>query len=135
MNNAQKAETNSRPDTTWTFTDIDSVYSYTSSGWVFVDTKINAFWDNTETDSLLELSVSSFLSDRLYAIIPGETSTLRYQFEDTENNFSDYTGTPPVMIETPIGNGVCYYMSLPLYYLNGNDNLDNLFRHVFELDE
>jgi len=135
MNNAQKYATNSRPDTIWTFTHIDSVYSYTDNGWVFVDTKINALWGDDEKDSTLELSVSSFFADRLFAVIPGSSSTLRYQFEHTDNNLCDYEGTPPVMIETPIGAGKTYYMSLPLFYLNGNDNLDALFNHIFELDE
>lgn len=134
MNNAQKYATNSRPDTIWTFTDIDSVYSYTENGWVFQETKIKAFWGDVEKDTTLELSVSNFFADRLFAVIPGKTSTLRYEFEPTENNLCDYIGTPPVMIETPIGRGKTYYMSLPLYYLNGNNNLSDLFRHIFQID-
>lgn len=83
----------------------------------------------------MTLKVSSTLADKLYAIEPGHTSTLRYHFEHDSLNTSDYTGEPPIMIETPIGDGKCYYMSIPLYYLNGNDNLDDLFTYIFELDE
>lgn len=135
MDNAQKVATGSRPDTVWTFTDIDTVYQYSPTGRIFAGVNIEADWGDTLLNNDLRLTVSSTLADKLYAIEPGSSSTLRYFFEHDSLNTSDYKGTPPVMIETPIGSGVCYYMSIPLYYLNGNNNLDDLFRHVFEIDE
>ncbi|MDD3094789.1 MAG: hypothetical protein WC372_06695 [Candidatus Neomarinimicrobiota bacterium] len=135
MNNAQKVATNSRPDTIWTFTDIDTVYQYSATGRVFTGVNVEANWGNETLNNELRLTLSSTLADKLYAIEPGPSSTLRYYFEHDSLNTSDYSGTPPVMIETPIGTGICYYMSIPLYYLNGNDNLDDLFRHVFEIEE
>lgn len=135
MDNAQKVATGSRPDTIWTFTDIDTVYQYSPTGRIYSGVNIEPDWGDTTLNSALQLKVSSTLADKLYAIEPGGSSTLRYFFEHDSLNTSDYSGTPPVMIETPIGDGVCYYMSIPLYYLNGNDNLDDLFNHIFELDE
>ncbi len=135
MDNAQKVATNSRPDTVWTFTDIDTVYQYSPTGRIYAGVNIEGLWGDETLNSALQLRISSTLADKLYAVVPGATSTLRYFFEHDSLNTSDYTGTPPVMIETPIGDGVCYYMSLPLYYLNGNNNLDDLFRHVFGIDE
>ncbi|MCD6446616.1 MAG: hypothetical protein J7L40_00455, partial [Candidatus Marinimicrobia bacterium] len=134
MDNAQKVATGSRPDTIWTFTDIDSVYQYSRTGRIYPGVNIEANWGDTTLNNALQLRVSSTLADKLYAIEPGNTSTLRYFFEHDSLNTSDYSGTPPVMIETPIGTGKCYYMSIPLFYLNGNDNLDDLFKYVFEID-
>ena len=135
LDNAQKVTTTSRPDTIWTFTDIDTVYQYSPSGRIKSGVNIEANWGDTTLNNALQLKISSTLPDKLYAINPGKTSTLRYFFEHDSLNTSDYTGTPNVMIETPIGSGTCYYMSIPLYYLNGNDNLDDLFKHIFEIDE
>ncbi|MFO7841954.1 MAG: hypothetical protein R6V48_07390 [Fidelibacterota bacterium] len=134
MDNAQKVATGSRPDTAWTFTDIDSVYQYSSTGRIYSGVNVKANWGDPALDSQLELQLSSTLADKLYAIIPGNSSTLRYYFEHDSLNTSDYIGTPEVMVETPLGDGVCYYMSVPLYYLNGNDNLDDLFKYIFELE-
>ncbi|HDR04590.1 MAG TPA: hypothetical protein ENN84_05020, partial [Candidatus Marinimicrobia bacterium] len=113
MNNAMKAEI--VPDTSWTFTQIDSVYSFSATGRLFNNTKINAFWNETDLDTSLQLSLSSNIADRLWAIIPGAASKLRYQLEDGSLNSSDYIGTPPVMIETQIKHGKTFYFSLPLY--------------------
>lgn len=135
MDNAQKVATGSRPDTVWTFTDIDTVYQYSQSGRIYSGVNIEANWGDSTVNNQLQLQVSATLADKLYAIEPGSTSILRYFFEHDSLNTSDYTGTPNVMIETPIGTGTCYYMSIPLYYLNGNDNLDDLFKYVFKLDE
>lgn len=131
LSNAQT----SVPDTTWSFVDIDSTYRYSSDGRIYPGVNILANWGDATLNTLLELKFSSTLADRLYAIEPGKTSTLRYFFEHDSLNSSNYNGMPPIMIETPFEKGVCYYMSIPLYYLNGNDNLGDLFRHVFELDE
>ncbi len=134
MDNAQKVATGSRPDTIWTFTDIDTVYQYSATGRIYSGVNIECNWGDTTLNNDLQLKVSSTLADKLYAIEPGSTSTLRYFFEHDSLNTSDYSGTPNVMIETPIGDGRCYYMSIPLYYLNGNNNLDELFKHIFEID-
>ncbi|MCK4529652.1 MAG: hypothetical protein KAU44_00595 [Candidatus Marinimicrobia bacterium] len=141
MNNAQKVAPESRPDTIWTFTDIDTVYQYSSTGRIWPGINIEGNWGDTTLNNKLELQVEYTMADKLYAVVPGSSSTLRYHFAHdsldtgTGRLKSDYTGTPPVMIETPIGDGLCYYMSIPLYFLNGNGNLDELFKHVFELDE
>lgn len=133
MNNAQKATTT--PDTTWTFTSIDSVYQYSNTGRIYGGTNLQASWGDTSYNTPLELQVSSTIADKLWAIIPGSNSELRYQFEPDSLNTSDYSGTPPIMIETPINLGSCFYMSIPLYYCNGNDNIDDLFKHIFEIDD
>ncbi|MDD3716685.1 MAG: hypothetical protein PHX07_05000 [Candidatus Marinimicrobia bacterium] len=130
MNNASTA----LPDTSWNFTDIASVYRYSPTGRIYPGVNILADWGDPGLDSLLKLKVSMTLADRLYALNPGPTSTLRYFFEHDSLNTSDYTGMPPVMVETPVNEGKCYFLSVPLYYLNGNNNLDELFKHIFELE-
>jgi len=142
MDNAQKVATGSRPDTAWTFVNIDSVYAFNPSGRLSAGINVLADWGDTSYDNSLELKLSKGLADRLYAIMPSSTSSLRYFFEhdslvapDPRTGLPPYTGTPPIMIETPINNGLCYYMSVPLSYLNGNNNLDDLFKHVFEINE
>lgn len=132
MDNAMKDDV--KPDTTWTFTQIDSVYSFSPRGRLFAGTKILADWGDTTLNQTLELSLSGNIADRLWAVLPGGTSTIRYQFEDGSLNSSDYAGTPPLMIETHINDGKCYYFSLPLFFCNGNNNIDKLFQHIFELD-
>ncbi|MEA2076883.1 MAG: hypothetical protein U9O95_02580, partial [Candidatus Marinimicrobia bacterium] len=107
MDNAQKVATNSRPDTIWTFTDIDTVYQYSPTGRIYSGVNIEGNWGDTTVNNDLQLKVSSTIADKLYAIVPGSTSTLRYFFEHDSLNTSDYTGTPPIMIETPIGTGKC----------------------------
>ncbi len=136
VDNAQKVvDTGVRPDTVWTFTDIDTVYQYSKTGRIYSGVNIEADWGDETINNALDLQFSSTLADKLYAIEPGKTSTRRYHFEADSLNASDYKGSPTVMIETPIGAGKSYYMSIPLYYLRGNDNLDDLFRHIFEINE
>ncbi|MDZ7797322.1 MAG: hypothetical protein U5N56_09915 [Candidatus Marinimicrobia bacterium] len=99
MDNAQKVATGSRPDTAWTFTDIDSVYQYSPTGRIYSGVNVIADWGDPLLNNELELKISSTLADKLYAITPGKTSTLRYFFEHDSLNTSDYIGTPEVMIE------------------------------------
>ena len=140
MNNSQvyDIQLDIKPDTTWTFTDLDSVYlieGRMESG-NFEPSKtvhINATWGDTEVDSLLELKVSKTIG-KMFGIFPGSSSRTRYQVEPTENNTSNYTGNPIVMIESDIALGKSYYMSLPLFDVKGNDNIDELFKLVFNID-
>ncbi|MCF7833418.1 MAG: hypothetical protein K9N05_07585 [Candidatus Marinimicrobia bacterium] len=139
MDNAQ-SENIGPPDTTWTFTDIDSSYVYSATGRIFPGINIVPVWEDTMLDTTLILQTGKTVPDKLYAILPGSSSTLRYHFAHDSLDTgvgrykSDYKGTPPIMIETPIGDGTSYYFSVPLYFLNGNENIDDLFRHIFEID-
>jgi hypothetical protein len=142
MNNSQVYNielSDIKPDTTWTFTDLDSVYLITgrmeSGDWQASKTVyIDAFWDDTTKNSPLELKVSRTIG-KLFGLVPGPSSKIRYQVEPTENNTSNYAGNPVIMIESDIALGKTYYMSLPLYDVSGNNNIDDLFRHVFEINE
>jgi hypothetical protein len=132
MNNAMKGGT--LADTTWSFTSIDTMYFFSKTGRVLPGTEIDAFWNDPVLDSTLSLSLGSTLADRLWAIEPGKEAVIRYRFEDAGPNGQSYNGAPGIMTETRINEGVCYYMTIPLYYCNGNDNVDELFKHLFELE-
>ncbi|HAE87313.1 TPA: hypothetical protein DCG86_04740 [Candidatus Marinimicrobia bacterium] len=132
MNNAMKGGT--LADTTWSFTSIDTMYFFSKTGRVLPGTNIDAFWGDPVLDSTLALSLGSTLADRLWAIEPGKNAVIRYRFEDAGPNGQSYNGAPGIMTETRINEGICYYMTIPLYYCNGNENVDKLFKHVFELE-
>ncbi len=132
MNNAMKfINESSRPDTAWTFTSLDTVYSLSPNGLLMPGSVLNAFWNDANLDTTLELSLSKGIYDRLWAIEPGPGAKIRYRFEPDSLNLSDYSGTPGIMVETPINKGVSYYFSIPLMYCDGNSNLDELFKLIF----
>ncbi|MCK5521262.1 MAG: hypothetical protein KAI81_09125, partial [Candidatus Marinimicrobia bacterium] len=131
MNNAMKYTDQASPDTSWTFTNIDTVYSLSPNGLLMKGSVINASWEDSILDSSLTLSLSIGIYDRLWGIEPGGSSKIRYRFEVDSLNLSDYSGTPGLMIETPINKGKTYYFSIPLTYCNGNDNISDLFKHIF----
>lgn len=132
MNNAMKGGT--LADTTWSFTSIDTMYFFSKTGRILTGTEIEAFWEDPFLDSTLALSLGMTLADRLWAIEPGPGAKIRYRFKDAGPNGTAYTGAPGVMTETPINEGVCFYMTIPLYYCNGNGNVDILFKHIFKLE-
>jgi hypothetical protein len=110
------------------------MYFFSKTGRVLPGTKIDGFWGDPVLDSTLALSLGSTLADRLWAIEPGKNAVIRYRFEDAGPNGQSYNGAPGIMTETRINEGTCYYMTIPLYYCNGNENVDKLFKHVFELE-
>lgn len=131
MNNAMKGGT--LADTTWSFTSIDTMYFFSKTGRILPGTEIDAFWDDPVLDSTLALSLGTTLADRLWAIEPGPKAAIRYRFKDAGPTGTSYNGAPGIMTETPINNGICYYMTVPLYYCNGKENVEELFKHIFRL--
>ncbi len=130
MNNGKQ----SVPDSTWTFTKIDTTYEIKTQGRLFVNTGFVPFWDTDELNQSLPLAVNSLIATRHYAVVPGSGAKVRYQLEDPSINNNRYKGTPPVMVEYGINDGKSYYFSLPLHKCNGNNNIDKLFMHIFELN-
>jgi len=133
MNNAMKYTDQASPDTAWTFTAMDSVYSLSPNGLLMKGSVLNAFWGDAHLDSTLELSLSKGVYDRLWGIEPASSGSIRYRFEPDSLNASDYSGTPGIMIETPLSQGTSYYFSIPLIYCDGNANLKEFFKHIFKL--
>jgi len=82
------------------------------------------------------LKTDQLIGNRVSAIIPGGNSAIRYEMEDADTSSTNlpYEGHPTIMIETDINDGKMYYMSVPLHFCRGNNNLDVLFKKLFEIE-
>jgi len=124
------------PDTTWTFTEIDSTFKLNPSGRLYPGNTIYANFDDSTENEQLNLKTDYTIGNRVFAIIPGGNSAIRYEMEDSDTSSVTlpYEGHPTVMIETDINDGKMYYMSVPLHCCRGNNNLDVLFKKLFEIE-
>ncbi len=124
------------PDTTWTFTEIDSTFKLNPGGRLYPNTDIYATFEDSTENVQLKLNTSQLIGNRVSAIIPGANSEIRYIMEDADTSSTNlpYDGHPTIMIETDINDGKMYYMSIPLHFCRGNNNLDLLFKKIFEIE-
>lgn len=124
------------PDTTWTFTEIDSTYKLNPGGRLYPGNTIYANFEDSTENEQLNLKTDQLIGNRVSAIIPFGTSKIRYEMEDADTSSVSlpYDGHPTVMIETDINEGKMYYMSVPLHFCRGNNNLDLLFKKIFEIE-
>jgi len=119
------------PDTTWTFTGIDSVFTLNPDGRLFTGTRILASFGSGD-DAALDLSLDKLVGNRVSALIPGSDVDVVYRMEpdSTAQVKVPYKGNPVVGVRYRVGAGESIYFSLPLNYCNGNQNLVNVFRHL-----
>jgi hypothetical protein len=122
------------PDTTWTFTDIDTVFRLNPDGRLFPNVKVLASFTGTEVDKSLDLIVGQLIANRVSALIPGSGADIVYRMEpDTATSVPvPYTGSPAVGIRYEVGAGKSIYFSLPLHYCFGADNLTEVIRYILE---
>lgn len=120
-----------QPDTTWTFTNIDSVYRLNPGGRLLPGINVLASF-GTEQDVNYDLNVERLIGNRVSAIVPGPGSETIYSMEpDTVTTVSvPYKGSPPVGIRYKIGSGESIYFTLPLHYCNGNLNMTEVLQFI-----
>ena len=120
------------PDTSWTFTDIDSVYRLNPGGRLMSGVNIFSSLTNTERDSLFDLKIEKLIGNRVSALVPGSGADVVYRMEsDTTAAVKvPYTGTPAVGVRYRVGSGESIYFSLPFHFCNGNGNLEDIIRYI-----
>ncbi len=120
-----------RPDTTWTFTNIDSVYRLNPGGRLLAGIDVWASF-GTGQDEALMLSLGKLVGNRVSALIPGPDADVVYRMQEdsTATVTVPYAGSPPVGIRYRIGAGECIYFSLPLHYCDGRKNMTKVFRYL-----
>lgn len=118
------------PDTSWTFTDIDSVYKLNPGGRLFVGTEVHASFTNTPEDSLRDLELAKLVAVRVSALIPGPNADTVYRMEEDSN--APYQGSPAVGVRYKVGLGKSIYFSLPFHDLDGKSNMEEVLRYILE---
>jgi len=123
------------PDTTWTFTSIDSVYRLNPSGRLLPGIKVNANFDESVNDDLT-LEVGQLIGNRVSALIPGSgegiSSVFTMEHPDSASVAVPYQGTPSVAIHYAPSyiDGQSIYFSLPLHYCYGQDNIKEVLEYI-----
>ena len=119
------------PDTTWTFTNIDSVYRLNPGGRLLAGINVLASFGSSK-DLQLNLNLEKLIGNRVSAVLPGPDAqvVLRMEPDSTAKVSVPYKGSPPVALRYVIGPGMCIYFSLPLHLCNGNKNMSDFFRYL-----
>jgi len=122
------------PDTSWTFTRIDSVFRLNPGGRMLPGIKVLASFQNTTADSALNLEIEKLIGNRVSALIPGPAAETVYRMEpdSTAAVTVPYRGSPVVGIRYRIGLGESIYFSLPLHFCDGYKNLEAVLRYILE---
>jgi hypothetical protein len=122
------------PDTTWTFTSIDSVFRLNPGGRLLSGVKIEASFTQSEIDSTLNLEVGQLIGNRVSALIAGTGADVVYRMEhDTASSVNvPYKGSPAVGIRYTVGSGKCIYFSLPFHFCYGRNNLEEVLSYILE---
>jgi hypothetical protein len=120
------------PDTSWTFTDIDSVFRLNPGGRLFAGVNVLASLTNTEQDTSLNLQVGKLIGNRVSALVPGSQAEVVFRMEpDTAATVVvPYTGTPVVGIRYKVGLGESIYFSLPYNFCDGLGNMEDVLRFI-----
>ncbi|MBN1541517.1 hypothetical protein JW992_05185 [candidate division KSB1 bacterium] len=119
------------PDTTWTFTGIDSVVTLNPGGRLFAGTRVLASF-GSDDDEALDLSLEKLVGNRVSSLVPRSNVDVVYRMEpDSLAQVNvPYKGSPVVGVRYRLGSGESIYFSLPLHHCNGEQNLVNVFRHL-----
>jgi len=120
------------PDTSWTFTNIDSVAWLNPGGRLFKDVMIRAFFTNTASDSSLDLQLGQLLGNRVFKLMPGPNAEVVFRMEpdSTASVSVPYKGAPAVGLRFQVGLGKSIYFSLPFHYCYGKGNLEAVLRYI-----
>jgi len=123
------------PDTTWTFTQIDSVFRLNPGGRLLAGVKVlSALSQDSVENTSLNLEVGRLIGNRVSALIPGKDAEVVFRMEadSTASVSVPYKGSPPVGIRYSVGKGKSIYFSLPLNYCDGLGNVEDLLRYILE---
>jgi len=124
------------PDTTWLFTSIDSTFRLNPGGRLLPDIYVNANFGIPEVDDQLNLRIEQLIGNRVSALIPkgisGTHSVYKMQHPDSTSIAVPYQGTPVVALhfEPDYIAGESIYLSLPLHYCNGDQNVKALLDYI-----
>ncbi len=124
------------PDTTWTFTNIDSVFRLNPQGRLYPNVNIEAHFGDEELNEQLTLNVGKLIGNRVSALIPKESegTEIVYTMEHPDSAAVNvaYEGTPAVGIKYAPSyiEGESIYFSLPLDYCYGNDNIKDVLEYI-----
>ena len=120
-----------QPDTTWTFTDIDSVYRLNPGGRLLPGINVPSSF-GTGHDEDYDLNLEKLIGNRVSALVPGSGADAVYFMEpDTAATVVvPYKGSPPVGIRYKIGSGESIYFTLPMHFCNGNANMTEVLRFI-----
>ena len=128
------------PDTTWTFTDLDSVYRLNPSGRLMSGVKILAKFGDQTVNQYLTLETGKLIGNRVSALIPGNTpgtdAIYIMEHPDSASVSVPYSGTPAVGIRYKPGfiEGESIYFSLPLTYCDGKGNVKDLLNYILNVE-
>ena len=119
------------PDTTWTFTNIDSVYILNPTGRLMKGVGIVSDLDIGESGTL-DMQLGKLLAARVHALIPGPGADIifRMQPDSTFESEVPYTGSPAVGIRYRVGEGECLYLSVPLHFCDGLGNVADVLNYL-----
>ena len=120
------------PDTTWTFTKIDSVYRLNPGGRLLPGVLVMAKFGDKTLNAQLTMKVAKLVGNRVSALVPGAGAEAVYVMQpDTAASVRvPYHGSPPVGIRYRIGKGESIYFSLPLHYCDGFQNVKDVLRYI-----
>lgn len=120
-----------KPDTTWTFTRIDSVYRLNPGGRLLPGVNVNASFENADNEAL-SMNLEKLVGNRVSALVPGRGAQVVYSMEpdSTASVNVPYTGSPPVGVKYTIGEGESIYFSLPLHFCDGKKNMTDILRFI-----
>ena len=120
------------PDTSWTFTRIDSVYRLNPGGRLLPGINVLASFTNSPADTALDLNIEKLVGNRVSALIPGAGADVIYRMEaDTVSSVAvPYKGEPVTGIRYRVGTGESIYFSLPLHFCDGRNNVEAVLRYI-----
>lgn len=120
------------PDTSWTFTDIDSVFRLNPGGRMLPGIRVDAELTHSPSDSLYDLKLAKLVGNRVSGLIPGPNAEVIYRMEpDSLAQVTvPYKGSPVVGIRYRVGLGESLYFSLPFHFCNGNENIEAVLRYI-----
>ncbi|MBN2279180.1 MAG: hypothetical protein JXQ65_01225 [Candidatus Marinimicrobia bacterium] len=123
------------PDTTWTFTSIDSVYRLNPSGRLLPGVKVMANFDESVDDELT-LELGQLIGNRVSALVSGKeegvASVFNMEHPDSADVVVPYNGTPCVAVHYAPSyiEGQSIYFSLPLHYCYGRNNIKQVLEYI-----
>ncbi|MCF7885499.1 MAG: hypothetical protein K9M80_03305 [Candidatus Marinimicrobia bacterium] len=123
------------PDTTWTFTDIDSVYSMNGDGELInKGVKINAHFGDEALNEKYTLELGEWIFWQVIALQPSDNRYIKklYTMESSDSVEVPYVGEPCVAVhyEPDFIEGESIYFSLSLDICNGKNNVEDLIDYI-----
>jgi hypothetical protein len=128
------------PDTTWTFTNIDTVFRLNPGGRLLAGVEVWARFGDSQIDQALTLQVGKLIGNRVSSLIPGtEPGTdapFVMQHPDSTSVPVPYTGTPAVAVRYKPSyiQGESIYFSLPLNFCDGYNNVRDLLDYILNVE-